>query len=133
MKPVFADTSFYIALVSPCDVHHPDALAYLRNHRGRVTTTDYVLIEVGNWLSRTGDRPSFVALMQQLETDPELTLVPGSRDLFEQGFELFKARADKPWSLTDCISFVVMEQMGLSDALTADRHFGQAGFTVLLA
>lgn len=133
MKPVFADTSFYIALVSPCDVHHPDALAYMRNHRGRVTTTDYVLIEVGNWLSRTDDRPSFVALMRQLETDPELTVVPGSRELFEQGYELYKARADKAWSLTDCISFVVMEQMGLSESLTADRHFGQAGFTVLLA
>ncbi|MEK7711103.1 MAG: PIN domain-containing protein [Planctomycetota bacterium] len=133
MKPVFADTSFYIALVNPGDVHHPDALAYMRNHRGRVTTTDYVLIEVGNWLSRTGDRPSFVALMRQLETDPELTVVPGSRDLFERGYELYKARADKAWSLTDCISFVVMEQMGLSEALTADRHFGQAGFTVLLA
>lgn len=133
MKPVFADTSFYIALVSPCDVHHPDALAYLRTHRGRVATTDYVLIEVGNWLSRTGDRPSFVALMRQVETDPELTVVPGSRDLFEQGYELYKARADKAWSLTDCISFAVMEQMGLSEALTADRHFGQAGFTVLLA
>jgi predicted nucleic acid-binding protein len=100
MKPVFADTSFYIALVSPCDVHHPDALAYMRNHRGRVTTTDFVLIEVGNWLSRTGDRPSFVALMRQIETDPELTVVPGSRDLFEQGYEMYKARADKAWSLT---------------------------------
>jgi predicted nucleic acid-binding protein len=133
MKPVFADTSFYIALVSPRDVHHPDALAYMRNHRGRVTTTDYVLIEVGNWLSQTGDRPSFIALMRQLETDPELTVMPGSRDLFEQGYELYKARADKTWSLTDCISFVVMEQMGLSEALTADRHFGQAGFTVLLS
>ena len=133
MKPVFADTSFYIALVSPCDVHHPDALAYMRNHRGRVMTTDYVLIEVGNWLSRTDDRPSFIALMRQLETDPDLTVVPGSRDLFEQGYELYKARPDKAWFLTDCISFVVMEQMGLSEALTADRHFGQAGFTVLLA
>ena len=133
MKPVFADTSFYIALVNPRDVHHPDALAYMRNHRGRVTTTDYVLIEVGNWLSHVGDRPSFVALMRQLETDPELTVVPGSRDLFEQGYELYKARADKAWSLTDCISFVVMKQLGLSEALTADRHFGQAGFTVLLA
>ena len=133
MKPVFADTSFYIALVNPRDVHHPDALAYMRNHRGRVTTTDYVLIEVGNWLSHTGDRPSFVALMRQLETDSELTVAPGSRDLFERGYELYKARADKAWSLTDCISFVVMQLLGLSEALTADRHFGQAGFTVLLA
>src|SRR3972149_2355849 len=133
MKPVFADTSFYIALVNPRDAHHPDALAYMRNHHGRVTTTDYVLIEVGNWLSQTDDRPSFIALMRQLETDPELSVVPGSHDLFEQGYELYKTRADKAWSLTDCISFVVMEQMGLSEALTADRHFGQAGFTVLLA
>ena len=84
-------------------------------------------------MSRTGDRPAFLILMQQLETDPELTVVPGSHDLFERGFQLFKTRADKEWSLTDCISFVVMEQMALTEALTADRHFEQAGFTMLLA
>lgn len=92
MKPVFADTSFYIALVSPIDVHHSDALTYMRKHRGRVMTTDYVLIEVGNWLSRTGDRPTFIALMQQLESDSQLTVVPGTRELFEQGYERQNAR-----------------------------------------
>ena len=54
-------------------------------------------------------------------------------ELFERGLALYNARPDKEWSLTDCISFVVMADEGLTDALTGDRHFEQAGFTALLA
>jgi predicted nucleic acid-binding protein len=53
-------------------------------------------------------------------------------DLYEAGIELYRARADKDWSLTDCISFVVMEERGIADALTGDRHFEQAGFQAML-
>ena len=55
-----------------------------------------------------------------------------SEALFEAGFNLFEARPDKDWSLTDFISFVVMEREGLTEALTGDHHFEQAGFTALL-
>jgi hypothetical protein len=59
--------------------------------------------------------------------------MPSSNELFAAGVELYATRPDKEWSLTDCISFVVMEREGLTDALTGDRHFEQAGFKVLLS
>jgi predicted nucleic acid-binding protein len=52
--------------------------------------------------------------------------------LYDAGIELYRLRPDKDWSLTDCISFVVMAKRGISAALPADRHFEQAGFTALL-
>lgn len=78
-------------------------------------------------------RPSFLGLMEALRGDPHVTIVPPTQEWFDRGIALYAKRPDKAWSLTDCISFVVMEQMGLTEALTADRHFAQAGFTVLLA
>ena len=60
-------------------------------------------------------------------------IVPASQDVFEQGVELFENRLDKDWSLTDCISFIVMRERGLTEALTGDHHFEQAGFRALLA
>jgi hypothetical protein len=59
--------------------------------------------------------------------------MPSSNELFAAGVELYATRPDKEWSLTDCISFVVMEREGLTDALTGDRHFEQSGFKVLLS
>ena len=58
--------------------------------------------------------------------------MPASRRLFTRGLALYKERTDKEWSLTDCISFVIMRDLKLSAALTADRHFEQAGFMALL-
>jgi hypothetical protein len=132
MTPLFADTSFYVALANVGDVHHADALEIARQHRGRVVTTEYVLIEVGNWMSRTGDRPSFLALMEHIESDEQVTVVPGNAAEFARGLVLFRKRLDKEWSMMGCISFAVMQSQGLTKALTADHHFEQAGFIVLL-
>jgi hypothetical protein len=71
--------------------------------------------------------------MELVNNDENWIVIETSHELFEQGVALFSQRPDKSWSLTDCISFVVMEQHGLSEALTADRHFEQAGFVPLLA
>ena len=59
-------------------------------------------------------------------------VLPGSRESFQAGLELYRSRPDKEWSLTDCISFVVMKERGIAEALTGNRHFEQAGFTILL-
>jgi predicted nucleic acid-binding protein len=132
MSRIFADTSFYVALVNARDVQHPLAQDFSRTFRGIVVTTDFVLVELGNWLSRSGDRGVFVRLLEQLQGDPNILIHPAHHDLFQQGFALFKHRPDKDWSFTDCISFVVMQSQGLTEALTADHHFEQAGFTALL-
>jgi len=132
MKPTFADTSFYVAAVNPRDALHVAAAEYAEGFRGGTITTEYVLIEVGNWLARSGDREVFLKLMKEIRADDHTMVVPGSSALFERGIELYARRPDKSWSLTDCISFVVMQEHGLSDALTGDHHFEQAGFRILL-
>jgi len=73
-----------------------------------------------------------VRLWERLQADPKVTIVPPSSDLLARGITLYAQRPDKHWSLTDCISFVVMEEHGLTQALTADWHFEQAGFEVLI-
>jgi hypothetical protein len=70
--------------------------------------------------------------VDELLADPNVTVIPASPELFRAGLDLYGRRLDKEWSLTDCISLVVMEERGLREALTADPHFKQAGFKVLL-
>ena len=132
MKLLFADTAFYIALVNPHDAFHPKALDLARRCEQRLLTTEYVLVEVGNFLSRSGDRSLFVRLIKALRGDPNLAILPSERILFERGLNLYASRMDKDWSLTDCISFVVMKERTITEALTGDHHFEQAGFKILL-
>jgi uncharacterized protein len=132
MKPIFADTSYFVAFAGPSDRFHAQAVALSANLLGRVITTEYVLVETGGLLSRPEDRPTFVNLVRDLESEPAFHIVPASRTLFRAGFELFTNRPDKNWSLVDCISFVVMKQRRLTDALTTDHHFVQAGFKALI-
>jgi uncharacterized protein len=132
MRIVFADTSFYVAAMNPRDVNHARAETIGRTVRGRVVTTEYVLLEVATFSCEVPNRPVFLGLLQTLQTDPDVTIVPASADLWQRGIALFAARPDKNWSLTDCISFVVMQERSITDALTADHHFEQAGFVALL-
>jgi len=132
MKAVFADTSFYLAVLSPRDIAHANALQVGHRIERPVVLSDFILLELGNALSRVGQRVLFSKLVPHLRSQPNVQIIPASRDLLERGFELFSRRLDKAWSLTDCTSFVAMGDEGLSEALTTDHHFEQAGFTVLL-
>jgi len=132
MNVAFADTSYHIALMGERDQYHAEAVAVAQAFDGRIVTTDFVLLEVGNWLSRTADRPLFLKLLEAIDADPQTSVLPATREFFEAGRALFARRMDKDWSLTDCVSFAAMRQLGLTDALTADHHFEQAGFAVLL-
>jgi uncharacterized protein len=132
MKPVFADTSFYVALFSPGDVHHEKAVRLARELPRAVVVTEYVLVELANALARASSRKLFVDLQPKLRANPNIMIVAASAELFERGCKLYADRPDKDWSLTDCVSFVVMEDETITEALTADRHFEQAGFNALL-
>jgi predicted nucleic acid-binding protein len=132
MKPVFVDTSFFIALLSPTDLRHAKAVEWSESWLGRQVVTEYVLVELGAALSRGRDRSLFVPFVETLLADSGTSFIPASASLFRRGLALFGARNDKSWSLTDCISFVIMKQRRLTDALTTNRHFEQAGFTALL-
>jgi len=132
VKPVFADTSYYVALLSPGDIHHAQAVELSRTLRRPVVVTEFVLLELANSLSQVGARQLFVRVNNHLRSDRSVQVIPALTELFGRGCELYAARPDKDWSLTDCISFVVMEERDLLEALTADRHFEQAGFQKLL-
>jgi uncharacterized protein len=132
MKPVFADTVYYVALTNPRDHYAARAIGFTAAFSGSFLTTARVLSEVANSLTRGSDRALFVELYRDLAGDGRVTIVPPRQDLFLQGIELYSQRPDKEWSLTDCISFIVMRDYGVMDALTADRHFEQAEFKILL-
>ena len=130
---VFADAWFYLALLDGDDEHHDTVTDWLENFRGHIITTRWVLIEVANGLSAPRFRARVSRLLSNLECNPRVTIVGDSDVLFQAGRSLFDSRPDKEWSLTDCISFLVMEREGLREALTHDRHFEQAGFVALFA
>ncbi len=128
----FADTSYYLAFLNADDELHPRAATMTPTLGAGLVTTAWVLTELVDAFSRPALRPVVIGFVEDLVRDPEVTIVPASQELFDRGFELFKRRPDKEWSLTDCISFVVMEERGIAESLTADHHFEQAGFRVLL-
>lgn len=132
MRAVFADTFFYLALLSKDDAAHLRAARIVPDLDLAVVTTAWVLTEVADAFCEPGQRGVFMELLKALRVDPDVTLVPPNEEVFEAGLDLYGRRSDKDWSLTDCISFVVMERHGLSEALTADHHFEQAGFKNLL-
>ena len=135
MTDVFLDTSHVVALASSRDAHHEQALALAEraSREGtRVVTTQEVLTEIGNALSSMRSRAFAARYIASVERAPNFEVVYSAVDLFHRGLALYRDRLDKEWGLVDCISFVVMRERGLASALTADRHFEQAGFKALL-
>ncbi len=133
MKSVFADTFHFLALLKTDDPYHQRAVELHRVRWRRIITTDCVLLETGDACCDPADHGDFLALYESIPKDSRFEIVRLSPELLERGVVLFRSRADKNWPLTDCISFVVMRDRELTQALTADRHFEQAGFQPLLA
>jgi len=131
MKLVFADTYYYLALVNPRDVGHAKALAYAKLATVQMVVTDWVITELADGLCAIANRPVFTRLLSIIRSG-STTVVSFDAGLMDRGLALFAERQDKDWSLTDCISFVVMQEQSILEALTADHHFEQAGFAALL-
>lgn len=132
MSLCFADTFYYLALANPHDESHERAKAITRSLQGGIVTTEFVLIEVADAMSLPESRPAFLRLLDVQRSSRNVEIVRATSDLLVSGVRLFAERPDKHWPLTDCISFVVMQERGLQDALTGDHHFEQAGFRALL-
>jgi predicted nucleic acid-binding protein len=131
MTVTFADTSYFLALLNPRDSAHSAAVAIRGGLRGRLVTTQYILTEVADDLASARDRRRFLVLLAVLAADPDVMIVPGTDEPFRRGVEPYRKRPDKDWPLADCISFVVMGDHGITDALTGDVHFRQAGLRPL--
>lgn len=113
------------------DPAHSRALAESKINR-TIVTTEFVLLELGNACARSVDHEDFFELLDAMRASARVKVIPADSHLLNRGLELMAARPDKDWPLTDCISFIVMEDEGLKVALTSDRHFEQAGFVALL-
>jgi len=134
MRQVFADTSYWIALVSPRDQIHAKAVSVTKQlSTVRILTSEMVLAEVLNSFSDAGPlRQAVASIVQRLRGNRDVIIVPQTSEQFENALRRYKQTADKSWSLTDCTSFQVMEAEGIQAALTHDQHFAQAGFETLL-
>ena len=133
MSAVFADTFYFLALLNERDAAHKRAVTVSRTAGLNLVTTEFVLVELADALCQPHQRDEVLALCNVVETDPAFRLVRATTGLIQRGKKLYRERPDKEWPLTDCISFVVMQDQSLSEALTADHHFEQAGFKALLA
>jgi predicted nucleic acid-binding protein len=126
------DTAFAVSLVNESDENHEKALKLsLEYERQPVLITDCVLLEIGNSLSRNYKKEGSFIIEKFLTTD-ETEIVRLDETLFNKAFELYRDYADKTWGLVDCVSFVVMRERGITDVLTSDQHFVQAGFNALM-
>lgn len=132
MRTAIADTSFYLALLNPADARHADAALWSQDEALHVIVSEFVLLELGNFLSKLPQRNLLSGLVEYLRDNPHTTVVPLSTAIFDAGLTLYSHRPDKEWSLTDCITFEMMKERGLAEALSTDHHFAQAGFKALL-
>jgi uncharacterized protein len=135
VKRVFADTLYWVAITHRKDQWHQAVVRVSRDLAGcHLVTTDEVLTEVLAAFCEAGPllRQRAVTLVRNLHKKSTVTVHPPSRDTFLTGLNLYEARPDKGYSLTDCISMNVMQREGITEVLTHDDHFAQEGFIRLL-
>ncbi|HEX6809793.1 MAG TPA: PIN domain-containing protein [Gemmatimonadaceae bacterium] len=128
-RALFLDTWFVLALLNADDEHHAQALGRLADIEAAmdVVVSEAVLTEIANALADHNRQAAFRFIRHCYDAD-NISVVPVDTALFQRGLERYGARPDKSWGLTDCISFVIMEDRGLTRVATRDRHFEQAGF-----
>ena len=135
MAVLFADSGYWIALIDSRDQLHPRArAASARLNDVEIVTTQMALVETLASQAGSGERARLAAtrLTERLVQSPQVEIIPQTDAQFQAAFQRYAARLDQRWSLTDCASFIVMEERGISEALAYDRDFEQAGFTALL-
>jgi len=129
---VFVDANFIIARVNERDELHSKALELRERYANREwLTTDCVLLEVGNSLARNF-REKAVEIIESFLEYEKITVVSLDPNLFARAFGLYRQRDDKSWGLIDCVSFIVMNDFAVNEALAYDSHFQQAGFSALM-
>ena len=135
MKAVFADTSYWFALLNTRDTLHQKAVVISSLLSAvPLVTSEMVFVELLNSLSSGNprERRAVVSAVQGFRSSDSVIVVPQTPEQFSIAFDRYKQSADKNWSLTDCASFQIMETEHITAALTHDHHFVQAGFEALL-
>ena len=135
MNKFFLDSAYAIALSAVTDQYHNKAeilAGQIETDAIQMITTRAVILEIGNALARLRYRAAAIELLDSLEEDPNVKIIALSEELYNRAMKLYRQRPDKEWGLTDCVSFVVMQNYEITEALTTDEHFKQAGFRALL-
>jgi predicted nucleic acid-binding protein len=132
MSVVFADAFYFVARLNRRDQHHERVLKFSRDFHARILTSDWVLMEVADALAESESRSRVRDFILHLRSTNACEIVPASRELLDRALELYHQHADKKWTLTDCVSFIIMREQNVTGALTGDKHFEQAGFIALL-
>jgi predicted nucleic acid-binding protein len=131
----FADTSYWMALSRKRDQYNRHAVLWNRfviETKSIIVTTEAVLWEWLNAFSDASTRAVAAEGYRRAHADARIQVVPFQPELIDSAVQLYRTRPDKSWSLTDCLSFVVMEGRQLTEALTTDRHFEQMGMKVMM-
>ena len=134
-RAFFLDSNGWVALLNKADSLHPraDAVWTQLIREGRtIILTDWIVAETGNGIARTPSRPDFAVAARRMFRSPRSLIIPIGPVLMDRALTLYEERRDKIWGLVDCASFIVMQDEGISEAFTTDRHFEQAGFICLL-
>jgi hypothetical protein len=133
LRKIFADTSFYIGLLNRADQYHKLAVEVNKQlFDYQIYTSEMVLTEVLNGVSKFGQWVRLPAVSYVHNMQDKTYVVEQTHDLFEQALIIYQRYRDKGWGLTDCSSFVIMEELGINDVLSTDVHFKQMGHTNLM-
>jgi uncharacterized protein len=132
---VLLDTSFIIALENRDDPYHDRAKSLDRELmvKGAVYLLHWgILLEIADGYARARRRSKALDLLDRIESEDGYLVHPITDSILDEAVRLYRSRPDKEWGLTDCVSFILMRQHEVLEALTADTHFRQAGFVALL-
>jgi predicted nucleic acid-binding protein len=132
MKKVFADAHYFLAVFNSRDQAHAKALEFAAKSNLTLVSTVLALSEFASGVAHSNRREAAADMIERFLVDPKSIVVSLTDDLFRRGAQFYGKRNDKQWSLVDCISFLVMSEQGINEALTGDHHFEQAGFKALL-
>jgi len=130
---ILIDSGFLIGLIDRKDELHDRAIAWAKHLRNEaLLASDLVLVEAYNFFVAPTNRGFADQALTRFFTHPDVQLLTTQTSHLDAGRQLFRTRQDKAWSLTDCVSFAIMGELGMTSALAFDHHFEQAGFDALL-
>ncbi|HUD84062.1 MAG TPA: PIN domain-containing protein [Candidatus Saccharimonadales bacterium] len=134
-EPLFVDTGGFYALISPGSKSHDLAVKIMQDaklQRRRAITTDYVIDETATLLRARGLTKMLAEFFRLSDESQALTVEWTSPDRFSAARKFMLKHLDQEFSSTDCLSFVVMKELRLFDALATDSHFRIVGFNPVL-
>jgi len=131
MNEVFADAYYFVARLNHRDQHRQRVMNFVPQRDLVLVTTEWILMEVADAVADSDIRGRFRDYIQELQASKSCEIIEATSSLFDRALNLYHKHIDKDWSLTDCTSFIVMRDRGITEALTGDKHFEQAGFIPL--